>query len=1028
MTEVGQRERETQTRALNLFGSKLGYSQLGNWEERADNRNIEEDLLRTWLAGHGVDPALAKKAVAALVKASYVGGVTSLYDANREVYRLLRYGAKVKPDVGEHDITVPFIDWKHPEKNHFAVAEEVTVAGKHDKRPDVVLYVNGIALAVLELKRSTVSVTEGIRQNLDNQKAAFIKPFFATVQLIMAGNDTEGLRYGVIETTQKYYLTWKEDTHSKAANSLDRSLLQICDKARFLEIIHDFMVFDMGQKKTCRHNQYFGVKAAQVRVRQDKGGIIWHTQGSGKSLTMVWLANWIKENIPDSRILLITDRDELDEQIEGVFKGVGEKVHRTKSGADLIATLNQADKSLICSLIHKFGRSDADDLDQFLADIQAHLPKGFKAKGKVFVFVDECHRTQSGKLHEAMKGILPGVVFIGFTGTPLLKNDKATSKEIFGPYIHTYKYDEAVKDKVVLDLCYEARDIDQRLTSPERVDEWFKAKTAPLTDVAKAALKKRWGTMQKVLSSEPRLKQIAADIMLDMETKPRLSTGRGNALLVTGSIYQACKYYELLRPNLGDKVAIVTSYTPSIADIKGEDAGEGEPDAVQQYATYRKMLGDFFQEDPDKAVLRVDEYETEVKRRFVKEPAQMKLLIVVAKLLTGFDAPPATYLYIDKDMRDHGLFQAICRVNRLDPNDNDDGDVKDYGVIIDYKDLFESLEGSVKDYTSEALDGYDPEDVDGLLKDRLKHGKQKLDEARETIKALCEAVQPPKGTAQYMLYFCGHDLAEEERKATEQRRVKLYRITSAFVRAYTNIANEMGAAGYTKADEAAIKAEVAYYSSVRDEIRLASGDYIDLKMYEPAMRHLLDTYIQADPSKKVSAFDDMTLVQLISEKGAKAIEDLPAFIHDTPEAVAETIENNVRKVISDERGVNPKYYEDMSKVLEALIEFRKKEAKNYKEYLRQILELAKKVNDPAANTSYPPTINTKPLQALYDNLGKDASLAVLVDGAIRTKKKADWRGNPIKEREVRLAIRSVLGASDSRLAAIYEIATRQHDY
>ena len=441
---------------------------------------------------------------------------------------------------------------------------------------------------------------------------------------------------------------------------------------------------------------------------------------------MVWLAKWIRENVTDARVLIITDRTELDEQIrERVFLPAGENIYRTASGADLIGVLNAATPWLICSLIHKFGgKEDGEevgDVTGFVAEVKKALPSGFRAKGDLFVFVDECHRTQSGQLHEAMKAILPSAVFIGFTGTPLLKADKQTSLEVFGRYIHTYKYHEAVKDKVVLDLRYEARDIDQNLTSEKKIDEWFEAKTRGLTDLARAQLKQRWGTLRKVLSSRSRLEMIVADILMDMAKRPRLMDGRGNALLVSASIYQACKFYELFeQTELKGKCAIVTSYKPSPVAIKGEETGEGLTERLRQYDIYKKMLADWFPlDDPDKAVNRIEEFEKAVKKKFVEEPGQMKLLIVVDKLLTGFDAPSATYLYIDKPMRDHGLFQAICRVNRLD------GDDKEYGYIIDYKDLFKSLQGAVKDYTSGALDGYDKEDVAGLLKDRLEKGRER---------------------------------------------------------------------------------------------------------------------------------------------------------------------------------------------------------------------------------------------------------------------------------------------------------------
>jgi len=621
VSTIGQIEKRTQQRVVKLFREQLGYDYLGDWTDREDNGNIEQEYLQKFLRQkQGYDEELVKRALYLLEKAA---GDTSksLYDRNRTVYDMLRYAVKVKPGAGENTVDVWLIDWEKPENNHFAIAEEVTVAAAsdkaHPKRPDIVLYINGIALGVLELKRSTVSMAEGIRQNLDNQKKVFIEHFFSTVQWIMAGNDTEGLRYGTIQTPEKYYLTWKEN--SDVENPLDRALIQMCGKARFLELIHDFIVFDAGTKKLCRHNQYFGVGAAQGYVKRREGGIIWHTQGSGKTLTMVWLTKWIREHVTDARVLLITDRKELDEQIEKVFKGVNEDVYRTKSSDDLIAKLNDTTPWLICSLIHKFGgKEDGEevgDIAGYIEEVKKALPRGFAAKGNLFVFVDECHRTQSGKLHEAMKEILPDAMFIGFTGTPLLKADKKRSIELFGGYIHTYKFDEAVKDKVVLDLRYEARDIDQRITSQSKIDQWFEAKTKGLTDLAKAQLKKRWGTMQKVLSSQSRLDQIVADILMDMTTRDRLQSGHGNALLVAGSVYEACKFYDLFDESpLKGKCAIVTSYQPSHTDLKGEESGEGETDNIEKYNTYRQMLADWFDEDADKAVNRVEEFEKAAKR------------------------------------------------------------------------------------------------------------------------------------------------------------------------------------------------------------------------------------------------------------------------------------------------------------------------------------------------------------------------------------------------------------------------------
>lgn len=1026
MSTVGQRERLTQQQVLRFFQSDLGYRYLGDWKDRDGNGNIEEDLLRDWLSRQDHEERVINRALRELDQAAAISGSKTLYDANRAVYEKLRYGVHVKPSVQEQTVTVWLIDWANPENNDFAVAEEVTVAGPNTKRPDVVLYINGIAVGVLELKRSTSALARGIRQNLDNQKPEFIRPFFATTQLVMAGNPSEGLRYGVIETPEKFWMEWKEP--SEIEDPLERGLHQLCRKERLLETIHDFMVFDAGIKKTCRHNQFFGVRAAQDHVRRGEGGIIWHTQGSGKSLTMVWLAKWIRENVQDARVLVITDRTELDEQIETVFKGVDEQIHRTKSGADLISVLNRSEEWLIASLVHKFGASEEGDVETFIRDMRSHLPKGFSAKGNLFVFVDECHRTQSGKLHEAMKALLPDALLIGFTGTPLLQQDKRKSIEVFGPYIHTYKFDDAVRDGVVLDLRYEARDIDQHVTSQEKIDQWFELKTQGLNDYARAQLKKRWGTLQKVLSSRDRLEKIVSDILWDMATRDRLMSGHGNAMLVAGSIYSACRLFEMFeKTELKGKCAIVTSYVPSTADIKGEATGEGETEKLHQYDIYRRMLAQHFNEPEDTAANKMETFELEVKKRFIDEPGQMKLLIVVDKLLTGFDAPPATYLYIDKQMRDHGLFQAICRVNRLHTED------KEVGYIVDYKDLFKSLEQSIQDYTGGAFDAFDAEDVEGLLEDRLEKARERLEETREAVKALCEAVEPPKDSPAYRRYFVGPSDAPEVQKENEPKRLALYKHVGAFLRAYADLANEMQQAGYSAAEAAEIKAEVEHYEHVREEVKLASGDYIDMKMYEPAMRHLLDTYIRADDSEKLSAFDDMTLVELVVERGEDAVDSLPASIAGDREAMAETIENNVRRLIIDEMAVNPKYYENMSELLDALIEQRRRAALDYKEYLRRIVELTRQAARKEEKSSYPEGIETPAQQALYDNLGENAMLALSLDTKIRAIKKADWRGNKFKEREVRNAIESVLEnqvreTKTANVDEVLELVKNQNDY
>jgi len=1044
-SKVGQLERVTQDRVVELFKDKLDYRYLGNWEDREENSNIEEEILTDYLKKKYSDNLIGK----ALYEFNKVANdqSKSLYDVNKAVYSMLRYGVNVQPDIGQNKKTIQLIDWKNPLKNDFAIAEEVTIKGVHKKRPDIVIYINGIALGVIELKRSTVSISEGIRQNLDNQKHIFIKPFFSTLQYIMAGSNNEGLAYGAIETKEKYYLKWKEVNEENNPNDkhlleltqpvrelattvyhrLDKNIIEMLNKERFLELIHDNIVFDRGIKKLSRPNQYFGLKASQEHTRTREGGIIWHTQGSGKSLTMVWLTKWIRENVENARVLVITDRVELDEQIEKVYKGVDEQIVRTTSGSDLIEKLNANSPWLLCSLVHKFGGKDEideKDVDEYIKSLKASLPTNFKAKGDIYVFVDECHRTQSGKLHEAMTTLLPDALFIGFTGTPLLKKDKKKSIEVFGKYIHTYKFDEAVKDKVILDLRYEARDIEQNISSMDKIDQWFDAKTRGLTDFARTELKQKWGTIKKVFSSKSRLEKVVADVMLDMETKERLQNGRGNAMLVSESIYNACRYYELFQ-NAGLKnCAIVTSFTPSYADIKGEESGEGYTEKLRQYEIYKQMLADYFNEDPDQAINRVEEFEKDVKKKFVYEPAQMKLLIVVDKLLTGFDAPSATYLYIDKNMQDHGLFQAICRVNRLD-------DDKEYGYIIDYKDLFKSLENSIDIYTSEAFDAYEQEDVAGLLENRLIKGRERLEDALETIRALIEPVEPPKGDIQFQHYFVGDSENPDDLKDTEPRRVALYKAVISLIRAYANIADEMIEAGFSIEDIDSIKTEVRYFENLRKEIQIASGDYIDLKQYEPAMRHLIDSYLGAEESRVLSKFDDLSLVELIVEKGKDAFDELPENIRKNKDSMAETIENNLRKVIIEESPTNPMYYEKMSILLDELIKLRKEQADKYEKYLDEIVELTRKVKKPSEKSTYPVSLTTNAKRALYDNLNQNEELANILDEKIMTTKKDSWRDNRIKTKAVKYAIKKVLDTykiKEPDADYILEIVKNQRDY
>jgi len=1014
--DIGQPERATQKRVVALFRDELHYRYLGDWRDRDDNSNIKEHLLTPFLIRSGYTPAQINKAIGDLrTEADHHS--RGLYGNNKEVYKLLRYGVPVKIEAGKVTETVRLINWAEPEKNDFAIAEEVTLFGNLERRPDIVLYVNGIAVGVLELKNSRISIGDGIRQNISNQQPQFNAPFFSTVQFIFAGNDSEGLQYGTVGTEEKYYLRWKEDEQDNTRFKLDKYLLKMCAKERLIELMHDFVLFDGGMKKLPRAHQYFGIKAAQQYARDRKGGIIWHTQGSGKSIVMVLLAKWILENNPNARVAIITDRDELDKQIENVFTDAGEAIKRTSSGRDLMSQLAQARPRLLCSLVHKFGKRDVDNFEQFIKELEAQPSQ---TVGEIFVFVDECHRTQSGKLHRVMKALMPNAVFIGFTGTPLLKKDKATSLEVFGGYIHTYKFSEGVEDKVVLDLIYEARDIDQRLGSQEKIDAWFEAKTKGLNDWQKDELKKQWGTMQRVLSSRSRMDRVVSDIVFDFSVKPRLNNNRGNAILVASSIYEACKYFTLFQKTaFKGRGALVTSYNPQTRDITTEDTGANtETDKRFIYDTYTELLKDVVAKP---GMTKTETYEERAKELFKKEPANMKLLIVVDKLLTGFDAPTCTYLYIDKSMQDHGLFQAICRTNRLD------GDDKDFGYIVDYKDLFKKVENAIAVYTSELDHSSGGAEPEVLLQDRLKKGRERLDQALEALALLCEPVEPPKGELEHIHYFCGNTEIPEDLAKREPQRAALYKATVALVRAFANIADELDAAGYSDAGIHRIKQELDQYLKLREIIRKASGESLDLKAYEADMHHLIDTYIEADEPRKISPFDNMSLLELIVKTGiANAINSQLGGLKGNKEAVAETIENNVRSKIIKEHLNDPAYYEKMSALLDEIIAARKAKAIEYEEYLKRVAELAKRVEAGQAEET-PAQLNTPGRRALYNNLNQNEELAIKIDNVVKQVRPDGWRGIQTREQVIKAALYGVL-QDVAEVERIFLIIKQQKEY
>ena len=1024
MTEIPRSERKTQNRVIQLFTGPggLGYDYLGEWNKRDNNRCIEVDLLRANLKRRGYSEAHISAALQRLMTAADATG-TTLYHVNLRTYQLLRYGVSVQIAAGRPHDTVHLVDWQDPENNDFAIAEEVTLRGGYERRPDLVIYLNGIAVGVIELKRGAVDVVEGIRQLWSNQETQFNEGFFATAQLLLAGNDTQGLRYGTATTKEKFFVEWKPNAPDPdaAGGLLDRPLAEMCEKSRLLDLIRNFMIFDGGIKKVPRQHQFDGVKASQLRLASREGGVIWHTQGSGKSILMVLLAKWLLEHDPEARILVVTDRIELNKQIIGVMKNAG--VIGADAGSPLISSraefvtkLGAASPRLLCALLHKF---DA-------ADLTGPPPQ---VHGQFYVFVDECHRTQGGDMNRQMKRWLENAIFVGFTGTPLLRKDKQTTREVFGTFIHTYKFHEAVADGVVLDLTYEARDTEQKLVVMEAVDQWFEEKTKGLNNFQKAVLRKRWANLEQLMSSQERKQRIIADIIQDFGVKPRLNNDRGTAILVASSIYDACHYYRLFQgTSFGKYVGIITSYEPQATTITTEP-----PDSDNRYKF------DTYTDHVLKGWTGTAVYEDEMKRRFIHEPANLKLLIVVSKLLTGFDAPSCTVIYLDNEMRDHTLFQAICRTNRLD------GDDKQHGHIVDYKALFQQVQNSISVYTSDELDTETcGSDANVTVKDWLVEGRKKLDTAREALRYLCEPVAMPKQVEQYLLYFCGSSSDPKALNETEALRINYYKATTTLLRAYSELVQHLEDAGYGLVERTQIKEEVAFHGNTRDEIKTHSGEELDVKPFEGDMRHLINTYIQAEHVQGQGDLSGLTLTELIVETGINdaIAKKLNSKGKSSKNSIAEGIINNLRKTIIRDQLTDPKYYAEMSKLLDDLIAQSRADASAYEAFLKKAEELASRLVKKTGG-DHPASLHGKPEAiVIFRNLAglpattfqcpeeddAKAQLAMEIDQTMKEKAQSGWKGDQAKERVIQNLLHKLLQKDVAAMQALFEIIKNQPGY
>lgn len=857
------------------------------------------------------------------------------------------------------------------------------------------VYVNGIALAVIELKRSLVNYEEGIKQHLSNERD-FIPSFFTTTQFTIASNDDVEFRYGTIGTPLAFWCKWKRDTNKVGDTITEKEAYRLFfNKENFMFFFHYGVLNDGGIKKVLRPHQIYAIKAAAKRMPQKESGVIWHSQGSGKSLTMVALASYIQKNFSNPRVVVITDRKELDLQLAGTFVKGGNKLHHAESCSDLLDTLNKGDEWLICSLIHKFGAHNHNDeaekdesgtkvsLDEYLNELQTIIAKKygnyFSVKGdNIFVFVDECHRTQSGRLHEAMRAIMgKEVMLIGFTGTPLLKKDKgdpynaikSMSERTFGPYIHKYLHKQAVEDKVILDLQYEYRNVEQQLTSKEKVDQKLAALTAgrELTPEQKQMVEERWATMERIYSTKERIERIGYSILDDLNYG-LLKHDWCNAMLIAGSIFQAYRYYKFFSSSdLKGRCAVVTSYDPTDSDIANNSADNNK-------TTEAKFKYDWAKKSFEEAgVKNADEYEKWAKELFVKRPAQMKLLIVVNKLLTGFDAPCATILYIDNEIKDHTLFQAVCRVNRLGEDIKDaKGDIivkthKEFGRIVDFKNLFNSIENVVTKFNDgSGFEGLDDVDIDGLLDSAVNKCKEKLlaaAEAYEGLKTIWESNSLNDLEALSEYYIKEYD-GEEPAQA---RRNIMYSITGSMVTAYNNMSDYFSKTDLTTEQINHFASLSREAGTVQRKVKQKSGDDFDPKTLDPDMRQLLDQHIRAEDAETfIPSSADFSFLDLINDN-TDVEEATEKAIHEAggnANGAAEAIEGKARRVNTDWNSGDAEEYRLFSDKLQALLEELKARNATAKEKIEALIEHIKAIKH---GNDAPYDLANKRSKALWNN-------------------------------------------------------------
>lgn len=924
----------------------------------------------------------------------------SLIHTSEQIYDLLTLGISLEQTIDGYvkSHSLHYIDWKKPENNVFHVVDEFEFERRNSKqlrRPDMVLFVNGIPLAIIECKApGKGALKEGISQHIRNQRLEEVPELYVYSQLLFSLCQNEA-KYGTTGTDHKFWSIWKDElndarkkeleqtvnaklseeaqkrllkgytqpeaqgvlstlfTRDRLPSVQDKTLCAMCRPERLLSLVYGYIVYDNKVKKVARYQQYFAIQATLERVTnvkgdsQRKGGVIWHTTGSGKSLTMVMLAKALVLHpaITNPKVIIITDRVDLDDQITGTFKACGKSVEQAKTGEHLIRLVNSNSSSVITSIIDKF---------QTAAEKRAR-----NESRNIFVLVDESHRSQYGYSHASMRRVFPNACYIGFTGTPLLKKEKSTANQ-FGGFIHKYTMNQAVQDKAVAPLRYEGRMSELRGGSNE-LDRWFDRITKDLTDEQKADLKRKFKQANQLLGADARVAEIGHDITQHFNEYCR-GTGK-KAQFAVESRKMALAYKRYFEEFTDISVAVVMS---------SPDSREGN-ESVDASKTPEVQI--FWQEMMDKYGNK-DAYRTAITDAFDKSD-EPEILIVVSMLLTGFDAPRNSVLYLDKNLKDHNILQAIARVNRL-------WDGKDYGLVIDYRGIFGALNEAIDTYAALEKEGFDREDIEDTIID-VSNEISKLKTRHTNVWEIFNAVSNKKDPEAMQLALEYADIREQF-----YERVRLFASTLQLALSNVHFLEETPEKTIER-----YKSDLKYFIKLRATVKLRFGDSIDYSAYEKQLENIVNKHIGADTVTTI--VDQVDLFQV-----DKFEEQLKLIEGDA--AKADHIAAKMRKTITEKMDEDPALYKRLSEIIaEAIADHRAKRLSDA-DFLNQMQAAAEEmrtgtqqglpsilIGNEDACAYY--GVIVEQLESTEQHIEALSELALEVESIITSQKIRDWQQN-----------------------------------